>query len=217
MNDCQNAAIRDQLPELLHDRLEARARTVVLAHVDGCGDCRSELELLRGLHGMLIARTPRVDVQYVMGALPLAARRTSKRPVARGHTWADWRVAAAVTVLALGGGSVAMLHRGTPPVGSAATTGGASTTMSTSPASAGQAPAAQSAPFASNAATSAAVASVGATPGGISMSGRLDDLSDEQLQALLEQVGDLQAIPITEPDPVAIQVESTSGAAPEGA
>jgi hypothetical protein len=213
MNDCQNAVIRDQLPELLHDRLDVTARTVVLAHVGDCEDCQSELELLRGLHGMLIARTPRVDVQYVIGALPLAARRPASRPVARRRTWADWRVAAAVTLLAVGGGSLAVLHRSTSPIAPVATPA-----VSTA-ATAGQAaPAAATTPSVpSPMAATPAVASAGAAANGISMSGRLDDLSDEQLQALLDQVSGLQAIPIAEPDPVAIQVESTSGASPEGA
>jgi anti-sigma factor RsiW len=217
MNDCQNAAIRDQLPALLHDRLDAAARIVVLAHVDGCDDCRSELELLRGLHGMFIARTPRVDVPYVIGALPLASGRGSARPPARQRTWADWRIAAAVTVLALGGGSMAVLHRSAPPIAPAASQA-AVTTAITSPASTGQVAVSPSSASVPNAAAGpGTVASVNTPAGGMSMGGRLEDLSDEQLQALLDQVGDLQAIPIAEPAPVAIQVEATNGAAPEGA
>ncbi len=218
MNDCQDAAIRDQLPELLHDRLDPAARTVVLAHVDGCGDCRSELELLRGVQTMLVARTPRVDIQYVIGALPLAARRAGARPVARHRTWADWRIAAAVTVLAVGGGSLAVLHRDASPI-APVTNQAVATPTTNSPTSVGEAfgtPAATPAAATVNAATST-VATAGTGTAGIAMTGRLDDLSDEQLQTLLEQVGDLQAVPITEPDPVAIQVESTSGDAPEGA
>ena len=47
MNDCQNAEMRDQLPDLLHERLAATERAVVMAHLDGCVDCRDELALLR--------------------------------------------------------------------------------------------------------------------------------------------------------------------------
>ena len=56
MSDCPNAEIRDLLPDLLHDRLDAPTRARVLAHVDGCADCRSELELLRSLRGSLERR-----------------------------------------------------------------------------------------------------------------------------------------------------------------
>jgi len=218
MNDCQNAAIRDQLPELLHDRLEPATRTVVLAHVDGCGDCRSELELLREVQTMLVARTPRVDIQYVVGALPLAPRSAPARPLARHRTWADWRIAAAVTVLAVGGGSLAVLHRDASPV-APVTNQAVATPAVNSPASVAEVPGMPTATPAASTMKSATstVATAGAATAGIAMTGRLDDLSDEQLQTLLEQVGDLQAVPITEPDPVAIQVESTSGDAPEGA
>jgi hypothetical protein len=75
MNDCSNANIRDQLPDLLHDRLSVSVRAAVMAHVDGCMDCRDELELLRGVRGALVAQTPRVDIAYVVGALPKAPTR----------------------------------------------------------------------------------------------------------------------------------------------
>ena len=59
MNDCSNADIRDQLPDLLHDRLSVTARAAVVAHVDSCVDCRDELELLRGVGGGRAPHTPR--------------------------------------------------------------------------------------------------------------------------------------------------------------
>ena len=110
MNDCPNAEIRDQLPDLLHDRLDVSMRAAVMAHVDECVDCRSELELLRGVHGMLTAQTPRVDINYVVNALPKRAPQ-ALRVVPRRRAWADWRIAAAVTVLAIGSGSFAVLRQ----------------------------------------------------------------------------------------------------------
>src|SRR4051812_17848426 len=114
MNDCSNANIRDQLPDLVHDRLGMSARAAVLAHVDGCADCREELELLRIVRGALTSNTPRVDIAYVVGALP--KRYAPAIPARTSHRrWADWRVAAAVTLLVAGGSSVAVLTRA--PVG----------------------------------------------------------------------------------------------------
>src|SRR5690349_415195 len=110
MNDCPNAEIRDQLPDLLHDRLDVSVRAAVMAHVDGCVDCRSELELLRGVQGMLAAQTPRVDVNYVVNALPKRAPQTA-RVTPRRRVWSDWRIAAAITVLAVGSGSFAVLRQ----------------------------------------------------------------------------------------------------------
>ena len=60
MNDCPNSGVRDRLPDLLHDRLDASTRAMVQGHVDACADCRAELDLLRGVHGMLLMRTPKV-------------------------------------------------------------------------------------------------------------------------------------------------------------
>ncbi|PYP60840.1 MAG: hypothetical protein DMD26_18920, partial [Gemmatimonadetes bacterium] len=47
MTDCPNAEMRDRLPDLLHERLDASARAVVMAHVADCDDCRAELVVLR--------------------------------------------------------------------------------------------------------------------------------------------------------------------------
>src|SRR6185369_16427625 len=100
MNDCLNAEMRDLLPDLLHDRLAADVRAAVTAHVSACADCREELELLQQLQTVLVAGAPRVDVAYVVGALPKppAQVKTLSRRAAR-RTWSDWRIAAAVTLL----------------------------------------------------------------------------------------------------------------------
>ena len=66
MNDCQNAEMRDQLPDLLHDRLDAAARAMLTAHVASCTDCREELALLRVAYGTLIKATPRVDLNFIV-------------------------------------------------------------------------------------------------------------------------------------------------------
>ena len=112
MNDCVNAEIRDQLPDLVHDRLGAAERTVVLAHVESCIDCRDELQLLRDARAMYARGVPRVDVAYVVGALPKApaahpTRELPARP--RARTWSDWRIAAAVTLLIAGGAAAIAL------------------------------------------------------------------------------------------------------------
>ncbi len=102
MNDCPNAVIRDQLPDLLHERLDARARAAVMAHVDVCADCRDELELLRGVHRTLIASTPAVDIARIVSALPKppGARVAVPLRPARSLAGPTGRVAATITVLA---------------------------------------------------------------------------------------------------------------------
>jgi hypothetical protein len=70
MNDCGNAEMRDQLPDLLHGRLDESAYAVVTAHIETCVDCHEELELLRAVLSMAHARAPKIDIAAIVRALP---------------------------------------------------------------------------------------------------------------------------------------------------
>lgn len=204
MNDCSNANIRDQLPDLLHDRLSVSARAAVMAHVDGCVDCRDELELLRGVRGALVAQTPRVDIAYVIGALPKAPTRSAVVAGARAphRRWADWRVAATVTILIAGGSSVALLNRApnAQPVDTLAHSvpiaevGSSATPPAANTASANTQSAKSSSSEDQNATSDAGP------------DGRFGGLSGAQLKALLGEIDRLEAVPVTEPEPVTIKV-----------
>jgi hypothetical protein len=234
MSDCSNAEVRDLLPDLLHDRLDARTRARVVAHVDGCADCRSELELLRSLRGSLDRGTPRVDVGRIVAALPAPA---SVRP--RQHRgWRvlnDWRIAAAVTFIVAGGTSLAVIHNmrdgasdsaSAPAVGHV--TGAASettasvavpgTTGSTvrSPAPNATTAAVPSRPRPESASSTpvgqGGAASVASTDepkdeqsAGLANS-RIGDLNAKQLKSLLNAIEHMDATPITEPEPVTLRV-----------
>jgi len=211
MNDCPNAEIRDRLPDLLHDRLDLSTRAAVMAHVDDCVDCRAELELLKGVRGVMIAQTPRVDINYVVNALPKQYVTTS-RVAPRRRTWADWRVAAAVTVLAVGGGSVAVMNYDRS--GPVAVTGDSSRLIGQSviapPVTVPSGDTTRS-----RESTPRIVASADdATSSTLATAAGLSDLSERDLQGLLDEIDQMQAVPITDPQPVTIRVGSSS---PEGA
>src|SRR5262249_61542854 len=111
MSDCPNAEVRDLLPDLLHDRLDARTRARVVAHVDGCADCRSELELLRSMRASLDHATTNIDVSRIVAALPTAG---SVRPLQRRRGWRvlnDWRIAATGTFIVAGGTSLVVMRK----------------------------------------------------------------------------------------------------------
>ena len=229
MNDCVNAEMRDQLPELLHERLEAGARAVVLAHVESCADCRAELELLRSARAVLLAGAPRVDVNYVVEALPKpSASRTSLR-APRRQRWADWRIAAAVMVLVAGGTSVAVLNHGSNPAPSPAATI-VTPTVAAVPTAANPAPASSAtatdvresrAPEHAPASTAELATTEGATneapTAATDVGARLGDLNAQQLQTLLKDIDRLQPVPVTDPDPVTLRVTSSSSSDGEGA
>ena len=213
MNDCSNAEIRDQLPDLLHERLDAPVRAVVLAHVSGCIDCRDELELLRSVHKTLIAQTPRVDIAYVIGALPKApAARPRIQPVAR-RRWADWRIAAAVTVLVAGGSSLAVLRRAPAVVNAPVQIADSTPTRPVSPIASETAGSAPSRPSPTNANRIETIATADEAEDGVD--GRFGGLSDEQMQALLGEIEKLQAVPVSEPEPVTIRVDINPNGAEE--
>ncbi|HVX41811.1 MAG TPA: zf-HC2 domain-containing protein [Gemmatimonadaceae bacterium] len=228
MNDCVNAEIRDQLPDLVHERLDAAARARVLAHVDACADCRAELDVLRSTRAMLVARTPRIDLQFIVEALPKPATR-STRSGARRRVWADWRVAAAVTLLVAGGTSVAVLNRAPSAANSVAVapTSQSAATASTAPVesiplahdsapvASAAAPSAQEQVAATNARVAAAEPASTDAPATTDAGARLGDLNEQQLQSLLKDIDQLQPVPVTEPDPVTLRVTTTSSS--EGA
>jgi hypothetical protein len=217
MNDCPNAEIRDQLPDLIHERLEVSMRAAVLAHVADCVDCREELELLRGVRGALVMQTPRIDITHIVAALPKPSARPAIAPAAvrRGRRM-DWRIAAAVTFLAVGGSSVALLNRTTGvSIGNEV------------PAVAPQI-VAPVAPVTATAPTTAAVVDNPTRPAetvasndeqaavDVSPGGRFANMNEGQLKALLGEIDHLEAVPVTEPEPVSIRVDAKNPAAPEG-
>jgi len=104
MIDCPNGDVRDLLPDYLHDRLESSVRMSVERHLAECAACRAELALLRGFRGTL-QHSPRIDVAAVAAAIP------AYRPATRKSWASGWRVAAAITVIAAGGTSIALLRR----------------------------------------------------------------------------------------------------------
>jgi len=207
MNDCQNAEMRDQLPDLLHERLDALARVALMAHIDGCMDCRDELALLRVAHGTLIKATPRVDMNFIIEALPTAAPRARTLSISRRPIWADWRAAAAGVLLVAGASSYTLLGRH-----GGASVRAASETVSAAPArsaSAVPAPAPQPETVVAESSPEAGEST------GLGTS-RLGDLDEKQLKALLTEIDQLQPTPITEPDPVTIRVDSKGTTTPEG-
>ena len=208
MNDCPNADVRDLLPDLLHERLDAASRAMVEAHVAGCTDCAAELELLRQVRGM--RRTPRVDVASIVASVP-AYRAPARR------SWVGWRVAAAITVIVAGASSVAVLQRRLPPsprvvtypipASAAPSLPPASPVTTTEVASGGpkSAPTARiddSMPVTPPAPAEHVPIASGAVRELAMGGGALGDLDDHELTSLLRDIESLDAVP-------SVEVEST--------
>lgn len=220
MNDCTNLGVRDRLPDLLHEQLDASARALVLAHLDGCVDCRDELRLLGEMRSVIEAGTPRVDMNYVIHALPKAPAKRALALEPRRRVWADWRVAAAVTLIVAGGSSVALLNRDRAPDQAAVQASG--TRPRTSVAAAPKTPAVTS--NAESATTAQATTPAASIPRQIEIAAtttpsaatdaaadpNLSNLSSSQLKTLLQDIDNLKALPVAEPEPVSLRVNARS-------
>jgi anti-sigma factor RsiW len=180
MSDCQDLAIREQLPELLHGALDDAEQARVQAHLEWCRACADELEIMRAV--LATASTPTVDVSRIAAAIPPYAGDHTRQhlSVARGRggrsrttggasaphrSWysnAYLRVAAGFLIAAIGVSGVAITHR---PTGAPA-------------------------------------AHVSAAPStnGVSLVG-VSDLSDDNLEQLIQSMDNLDATPPAEPDP----------------
>jgi anti-sigma factor RsiW len=121
MNDCQNVEIREALPELVHGTLSASQRALVREHLDECGDCSSELAIIRAVLGS--ATIVPVDVPRIVASIPPYRRNASR--IKRVYL----ELAAAFVIGAIGISTVAVHNSGS--VAAVLRTGGVTTSLST--------------------------------------------------------------------------------------
>lgn len=108
MRDCENGEMRDQLPDWVHERLDADRARWVAAHVAGCADCTDEVALLRDIAVAWASATPHVNVSAIVAALPKPPARAGRQ--VRWYQRTQWRAAAALLVTT-GVTSLAVLNR----------------------------------------------------------------------------------------------------------
>jgi hypothetical protein len=230
MRECANEEMRDVLPEFAAERLSGAERGRVAAHVATCATCAAELELLRAARRAMSRGVPTIDVAGVVAALPKppAAARPEPTVVAlaqppqlvrpesgiagggqsalapksrRGALsrtmvqWGAWRIAAAATI-AVGGLSVAVLRTHSAP------------TAATSPAAV-SGPAVSPPPGVGGTQSSLPVPgqldgapAVESGPG-LAVSSDISELSDGDVETLLQDMTGMDAEPSAEPDAAA--------------
>lgn len=186
MTDCPNGEVRDLLPDLLHDRLTPAQRAEVEDHLLSCEDCQEEMALLRGMRRSM-HRAPKVAVADIVSALP--AYRAPVRRLGNG-----WRIAAALALIVGGGTSIIVRHDARVLEGNHALVAVIPTT-----------PAAPATPVE----TQVASATVHSTPAHVERvapetqaaprelavaSTNVGDLSDAELDALVNDLGSLDAV-----------------------
>ena len=218
MTDCPRGDMRDLLPDLLHERLDAATRAEVARHVASCAACAEELELLRSMRRAL-SSAPHVDVARIAaaaaaprGATPDApnVRRLVVRTVRRADRRMAWRIAAAFVIAALGASGWVLVRGGprTPalPVAAAPShvdsAAAAPTVVAAQPHS----------PSHSRAVTTTPAQPKMLASTGLVMDGGVKDLSDGDVRMLLQSLDSLSAMPDADPAPMSYQIDDDGGA-----
>jgi anti-sigma factor RsiW len=212
MSDCANVEMRELLPELAAGALDASTRARVERHVASCADCASELETLRHVRS-LFAVAQAIDTRRIVAALPKpVAPASSPAPVKR---WVDWRIAAALTMITVGGLSVAVTQR--MQSGQVQMPGDTSAVVRPID-SASQVAAISKIDSAPNRVDSGVRATQGATPrpskAQLSFNGGVGDLDEASIHALLGALDEIDRAPVApsaEPDRSSVLPVITEG------
>jgi anti-sigma factor RsiW len=192
MNKCIEVDVQEMLPDLLHGKLDARARARVEAHVATCEDCAEDLEVLRTVKSAAVF-IPAIDVDRVVRQIPPYRVLVPAAQVPARSRVVSWLVAASLAVVVLGGGSLLMIQQ--KPLPQRVASGGASKSGS----NAGHLVRPSTTP---PVVASRGPASTEPRPHALAMATGVDGLSDNNLRQLMNDMDSFDALPTTEPEPV---------------
>ena len=209
MNDCMNAEVRDALPDLMHGRLSDLDRATMKAHVETCADCREELRLLEEVRASA-PLAPKIDVSRIVAALPAPMPSAADQLVAsqpervRRQSSPLLKMVAVAALLVTGSLTFATVRS------QRSETAPASSSVAAAPVPASAASTQESVVAIAQPAPASVVESshtAGKQAVGLSLTGGVQDLSDEQLQSLVDGLDDVEALPSSEPEPLTISVD----------
>jgi hypothetical protein len=220
MNECIETEARDALPDLSHGRLSDLDTATLTALVESCADCRAELDLLRQLRSSA-PFAPSMDVARIVSSLPfptpsapdLVASAQSRTKSAPRHSFI-WKAGSFAALLVVGSLTFANYRNASLSVSSGQHEPTAAPVVAAAPLL--QAVAAVSSqpvgsqPVAATESSSAAPAKVAVSSTGLSLTG-VQGLTDDQLQALVNSLDNVQGLPSAEPEAVSIGVDDNEG------
>lgn len=181
MTECFDPEVRDYLPDLVHGQLGEVDTATMLAHVDACDSCARELALLREVKAAATV-PPRIDVDAIVSALPAATVPAHSAPARRNFTLLRLVAAAAIVI-----SGALVLSRQADMMPRLAQAPEKAESVSRAPGQLVSAP--------SEAASLSLVSGV-------------QELTDEQIETLLTQIDEIEAMPASEPDQSLNSLES---------
>ena len=182
MNKCMNSEMQDLLPDLEHGKLAAAVRHEVEAHLAGCESCREDLRVIRTVKGAAVF-APSIDAESVVRQIPPYRMPVPSKQMPVRNRMVEWLVAATVAVFLIGGGALLSNRQPTENVV------GIDTTSAQLPERGIVLPANPTAPVAAH------------TPA-LSLAADTRELSDGNLQQLMDEMENFDALPNSEPEPV---------------
>jgi hypothetical protein len=193
MNECTENEIREMLPDLLHRTLAADTRARVEAHVASCEQCREELAVLRTVMSAAVF-APVINVEHVVRQIP--PYQTIVPVVERPMTTrvVSWLVAATMAIAVVGGGSLVLARRDVP---SNQTVVIEDVLPVTTPQ-----PALEPTSVAGSRSQPEPVAAEAPHTHALALAADVGGLSDGNLEQLMTEMAQFDALPATETDPV---------------
>lgn len=197
MNDCRNAGLRDALPDLLNGRLSQLDTATLSAHVEGCTECKAELDLMRKVRASttIIPQIDLTKISSMIGPYTGSSIRIVETPARRQRSFGlVWKLAAAAVVVLAG--AWGLTHE--------SATKGNRQTAALPPAVIASAPATVIAPAApvNSASNESAPTSAEQQVASLSLVGNTQDLSDADLEQLLVDLDGIETLPSAEPPSV---------------
>ena len=218
MTECLNAEMRDALPDYLNGTLDGARTAEVRAHVAACDECAAELELLRVVAASAPSAPP-MNIARIANAIPTPTKHgfmihrgddsavRTEAPIVvpiRNRPRRIWsrpsvKIAAGLAIVTAGGLSLLVgrdvlrpeSQVGQPkPVAVATLPAAPSVSVPNAPTKAASTQEAQPRQVASTA------------PEGLSLTGDLQELSDEHIQTLLNEMDRMDGLPSAEPEAV---------------
>ena len=183
MNKCTNSEIQDLLPDLEHGKLNAAMRQSVEEHVAGCESCREDLRIIRTVKSAAVFE-PTINVDSVVRQIPPYRMPSSPREAPTRGRMVQWLVAATVAVVLIGGGTFLKSRKADQNRDVAQGNPGQVIPIDLTP---------------SRAVT---VPSRPARTPALSLAADTRELSDDNLQQLMNEMDNFDALPNSEPEPV---------------
>jgi hypothetical protein len=185
MNKCTNSEIQDLLPDLEHGKLSVAMRQSVEEHVAGCESCREDLRIIRTVKSAAVF-APSINVESVVRQIPPYRMPSLPREAPARSRVVQWLVAASVAVLLISGGTLLRSRQQSTALDDTAR-------VSILPAES----VAALVPGDSRINPSLAPH----TPA-LSLAADVRELSDGNLQQLMDELDNMDALPNSEPEPV---------------